>query len=122
MNMSKRRIDPKRAKKIAEERMDRLLRISAEQAVLGNDSKARRYVELARRIGMKTKTPIPKDIRYCKGCMMPLVPGTSCVVRLRNHKVVMRCTRCGCVRRIPYIKEQRDDREGCQKGAHEKSA
>lgn len=107
--MSKRRIDPKRAKEIAEERMAILLNLSAEEARAGNNDRARRYVELARSIGMKTRTKMPEDIRYCKGCRMPLVPGIGCVVRLRNHKVTMTCTQCGASRRMPYIKEQRND-------------
>lgn len=110
--MSKRRIDPRRAKQIAAERMERLISLSVMNVMTGNDERASRYIGIAQRIGMKTQTPMPKDIRYCKTCMIPLVPGTNCSVRLRNHRVNMRCDKCGASVRIPYIKEQRDDREG----------
>lgn len=107
--MSKRRIDPNRAREIAEERMTVLLRLSCEAAVRGDADRARRYVDLARRIGMKTRTGMPRDVRYCKACRMPLVPGVSCTVRLRNHRIGMRCAQCGSSRRISYIREQKDD-------------
>lgn len=107
--MSKRRVDPKKAKSIALERIDKLMELSVYEVVSGNDVLARRYVQLARRIAMRTQTSIPKTIKYCKQCLIPLVAGTTCTVRLRNHKVSMRCARCDRVRRISYIKEQRDD-------------
>ena len=105
--MSKRRIDPGKAKELASERMDILMTLSVKEASSGNIERARRYVSLARKIGMKTKTKIPKDIRYCKKCSVPLVPSVTCSVRLRNRKVNMNCNECGSVRRLSYIKEQR---------------
>ena len=105
--MSKRRIDPGKAKDIAHTRMDILMSLSRDEASRGNMDRARRYVSLARRIGMKTRTKMPGDIRYCKRCGVPLVPGVTCNVRLRNHKLNMNCAECGNVRRIPYITEQR---------------
>jgi ribonuclease P protein subunit RPR2 len=104
--MSKRRIDPGRAKEIAAERMGILMRLAASEASAGDIGLARRHVSIAVRIGMKTQTPMPRDIRYCKNCGVPLVPAV-CSVRLRNHKITMRCLECGHFRRIPYIREQR---------------
>lgn len=105
--MSKRRIDPGKAKDIARERMDRLMSMAVDEASAGNKDRARRYVLIARRIGMKTRTHVPLDIRYCKECGIPLVPGTTCRIRIGNHKVTMSCLECGSARRFPYIKEQR---------------
>ncbi len=85
----------------------------------GKPDRARRYVDLARRIGMKTRTGIPKEYRYCHDCLIPLIPGVNCTVRLNNGKVCMTCAECGVVKRQPYTREQKHDRETRQKGAHE---
>ena len=105
--MSKRRIDPGRAKDIAKERMDILLNLSFREASEGNTERSRRYVHIARRIGMKTKISMPREIRYCKNCSVTLVPGRTCRVRLKGHKITTRCLECDSARRVPYIKEQR---------------
>jgi len=104
--MSKRRISRDDVSRIADERIEKLMRMSAEQAASGDADLARRYVDIARRISMRTKTEIPKEHIYCKNCLIPMTPGTF-RVRLRSHKVIMRCTECGYVKRIPYIKEQK---------------
>ena len=104
--MSKRRIDPGRARDIAEERMDILMNMSYLEASEGNTERSRRYVHIARRIGMKTKTHPPKDVRYCKGCGVALVPGKTCRVRINGRKITMRCLECNSARRIPYTKER----------------
>lgn len=105
--MSKRRISQKDVSKIGEERIARLISLSEEAVIQGRPDRARRYVELARRIGMKTRTGMPADWRYCKDCLIPLMPGRTCRVRLSSHKVCITCEMCGTVRRLPYIKEQR---------------
>ncbi len=82
----------------------------AEQAVRdGRDDRAVRYVDLARRIGMKTRTPLPSGFRYCRGCLRPLIPGLNCDVRLTGRKVVTTCRSCGTLRRVPYLKEKKRD-------------
>ena len=105
--MSKRRIDPGKAKDIARERMDILLNLSFREASDGNIERSRRYVHIARRAGMKTKVPIPKEILYCKKCGVTLVPGKTSRVRLNGHKITTRCLECDSARRMPYIKEQK---------------
>ncbi|MCL2607039.1 MAG: hypothetical protein FWD92_00565 [Methanomassiliicoccaceae archaeon] len=92
---------------IAEIRINKLMAMSKERASSGDLALARRYVDLARRISMRTKTKIPKEHIYCKMCLTPMVPGTS-RIRLRNHKVTMRCLECGGLKRIPYLREQRE--------------
>ncbi|MCL2785736.1 MAG: ribonuclease P protein component 4 [Methanomassiliicoccaceae archaeon] len=91
---------------IANTRITKLMSMSEEQAAHGDADLARRYVDLARRISMRTKTKIPKWHIYCKACLTPMAPGTF-TVRLRDHKVIMRCTECGCIKRVPYLKEQK---------------
>ncbi|MCL2143012.1 MAG: ribonuclease P protein component 4 [Methanomassiliicoccaceae archaeon] len=104
--MSK-RIPHRQIAEIAAARIDKLMRMSAEQASYGDADLARRYVEIARRISMRTRTKIPKEHIYCKNCLTPMASGTF-RVRLRNHKVVMVCAECGHIRRMPYLKEQKE--------------
>lgn len=92
---------------IGETRISRLMDLSVQALHEERIDRARRYVELARRIGMKTRTGIPKERMYCRNCLAPLVPGVDCTVRLSAHKVVTTCTLCGEIRRMPYLREQR---------------
>lgn len=57
---------------------------------------ANRYVELARKISMKTRTRIPKHLkkRFCKHCYYYLQPGVNCRVRTRNKKIIYYCMNC----------------------------
>jgi len=94
-------------REIGSDRIDRLLALSEKAVREGRDDRARRYIEIARGISGKTRVKMPKDRRFCKNCLLPMVPGVNCTVRLSNHKVCVRCDACGEVRRTPYIKEQR---------------
>ena len=105
--MSKRRVSQKTLSEIGTNRISRLLDLAEEAVRAGRPDRASRYVQLARRIGMKTRVKMPRDRRFCKNCLQPMMPGVNCTVRLSQHKVVITCGTCGAVRRIPYIKEQR---------------
>lgn len=105
--MSKKHSSRNTTAKLGRERISILTGLAGEAVKNGEDGRAVRYVSLARRIGMKTRTEMPKGFRYCKGCSIPLVPGMNCRVRLGGHKVITVCGRCGEVRRMPYIREQR---------------
>ena len=107
--MSKRRISQKVLTDIGRTRIDTLLALAREAAREGRVDRARRYVELARRIGAKTQVPLPRDVPVCRGCGIPLMPGVNCRVRLGNHMVCTTCGLCGEVRRRPYLKEQSHD-------------
>ncbi|MEN3052126.1 MAG: hypothetical protein ABC596_09995, partial [Candidatus Methanosuratincola petrocarbonis] len=72
------------AKAIARERMEKLLDLAEKEALFGNLERGRKYVYLARRIGMRTNTSVPKGHLFCKTCHSPLVPGRNCSVRLRS--------------------------------------
>ena len=67
--MAKRRISQKTISEIGITRINRLLDLSVEAVRQGRNDRARRYVGLARRIGMKTRTTMPKDRKYCKECL-----------------------------------------------------
>ena len=102
-----RRIPNATVREIGEQRISKLINLSEEAVRNGREDRAKRYIELARSISGKTQVSMPKDRRFCKGCGLPMMPGTTCTVRLSNHKVCIRCDRCGEVRRIPYLREQR---------------
>lgn len=106
-HMSKRRVAPKTVSDIGRDRITRLMDLSEEAVRRNHPDRARRYVWLARRIGMKTRIGIPKERIYCKKCLIPLIPGVDCRIRLSDHKVVVTCGMCGTIRRTPYLREQR---------------
>ena len=60
-----------------------------------NSDKADRYVELARKIGMKVNLPIPKEFKrkFCKHCNKYFQRGNY-RVRTRNKMVVYYCFNC----------------------------
>ncbi len=105
--MSKRRLSQKTAEDIGKQRIDRLIYLSEEALRSGKADRARRYVDLAERIGRKTRVRMPKDKPYCKECRTLLIPGYSCRVRLTGGRMTITCDACGSIRRRPYLKEQR---------------
>ena len=117
--MSKRRISSRQAADLGQQRIEKLTFMATEAAREGKSERARLYIDLARRIGMKTRTGIPKEFRYCQGCLIPLIVGTNCTVRLNNGKVSITCNECAAIKRLPYMREQKNDRERSQKRADE---
>ena len=90
---------------IARERIDILL--SEARKSLDHDTKlSMRYVELAKKISMRTKVKIPSEQkRYiCKACGLPLVLGKNARVRILrgNSRIVVTCITCGALRRYPF--------------------
>ncbi len=111
-------------------RSARLAELSAEAVREGREDRAIRYVSLARAVCGKSQTPMPEGFAYCRECLLPLLPGVNCTVRLTGGKVVSACPRCGTVRRMPYIREQKEarfertgrhqnDGEGSEEGANQ---
>lgn len=107
--MSKRRISQKALADIGSERIGKLLALAEEAVHQNNPDRARRYVDLARRISAKTQVPLPRQYAICKSCGIPMLPGVNCRVRLGSHMVCVTCGMCGEVRRRPYLKEQSHD-------------
>jgi ribonuclease P protein subunit RPR2 len=96
---------------IAEERIDLLLRF-AKDAVRSDPSLSKRYVELARRIAMRSGVRLGPERKQfiCKNCKSLLVPGVNCRVRVRAERgthVVVTCLECGSTKRYPAVKEKR---------------
>ena len=106
--MSRRRVDSRTVSDIASRRMSILFGLSRKALEEGDEDRAKRYVILARRIGQRTRTPIPKEHRFCKRCNMPLDVGRNCRVRVKDGVIRTTCLECGDVRRMPYTKESRE--------------
>ncbi len=98
---------------IAEQRIKKLFQEAEKRAMEGRMDLANRYVEIAREISMKYLVRIPKEykLRYCKKCHSYLLPGKNCMVRLKKHKVVIKCLNCGHFMRYPYINEIKERRK-----------
>lgn len=91
------------SREIAEERIERLFGLADKRFSDGRKELADRYVELARRIGMRSQVSIPDRFkkRYCSGCGSYLVPGKNCKVRVNSKNKVIKytCEECGEVER-----------------------
>lgn len=82
-------------KQIALTRIKKLFKES-EQVFDKNPTLADRYVHLARKISMKTKTKIPKLLKrkFCKHCYSYLKPGKNLRVRTKDKKIIYSCLIC----------------------------
>jgi ribonuclease P protein subunit RPR2 len=91
---------------IAEERIDILFDLAESEALAHNHDRARRYVGLARKIGMRYNVCIPSSLnfRYCRRCHAYLLPGSTSRTRIRRGRIVRYCRNCGRYRRTPLIR------------------
>lgn len=89
---------------IAAQRIQRLLELAEAEVKKGNETRSDRYVQLARKIGMRYRVRIPPDLKIaiCKGCHSLLIPGKSARVRLRGDYITTTCLKCGMMMRRPY--------------------
>uniref|UniRef100_A0A7C2NG66 Ribonuclease P protein component 4 n=1 Tax=Archaeoglobus fulgidus TaxID=2234 RepID=A0A7C2NG66_ARCFL len=93
--------DKKMESKIAGERIFYLIKRAEEWKNVDYEL-ARRYVELAKKIAMRYRVRIPKELKmmYCKKCLYPYRAGKF-RVRVRKRRVIVKCLNCGFERRIP---------------------
>ncbi len=96
---------PKIHRDIAIERIHELFE-QAELTFKKSPEFSNRYIQIARKIAMKYKIKIPKELkrRFCKHCYTYLVPSVNCTIRLTNQKVVYTCKNCKKHMRFPYSK------------------
>jgi ribonuclease P protein subunit RPR2 len=81
---------------------------------------ARRYLKLARKIGMRYTVRIPVHLKRmtCKNCMGPLLPGLTSRSRIRSGRKIVTCLECGHVSRYPHtVNKQKEEEEDGQEGA-----
>ena len=91
--------------KIPEERIRTLFK-QAEITYPTDPQRAQRYIDLARKIGTRNRTHLPRDLRrrVCRSCKAYLVPGANSRTRIRQRRephVAITCLGCGHVTRIP---------------------
>jgi len=102
-------------KTIAKERIQ-ILFDQAKSEFSKHPERSKRYVELARKIGMRYNVRFTKGMKmkFCRGCSSYLKPGVNCRVRTRKDKqsVILTCLECGNVSRYPYIKEKKINKKG----------
>jgi len=93
----------KEKKRIALERIRTLFKEAEVRAREGEQKLADRYVAIARKISMKHKVKIPKELkrRFCKHCYSYLTSKNS-RTRVRDGKLVVYCFNCKKYTRLPY--------------------
>jgi len=82
-------------KKIARERIF-VLFTQARLAFHDHPERSNRYVEIARKIAMRQRIRIDKDLRrqFCHHCYAFLMPGSNMRVRVNRGHVIVTCGLC----------------------------
>lgn len=86
---------------LARERVDDLLALACEEAATPDSYLPDRYVQLARRVGMRYNVRLLPEYRelYCRGCSSFWVEGRTVRTRLRSGVRTRTCLACGRIRR-----------------------
>jgi len=96
---------PEWQRKIAKERIKILFGL-AEKEFKKHPERSKRYIQLARKIGLRYNVRLTKEQKrkFCKNCNSLLLPGVSCKVRLDKNKktVSIKCLNCNKIYRYPY--------------------
>lgn len=109
--MGKKRISDRAVRALAYGRMERLVLMAAQEARQGNLVRSRRYNDLARRIAMRCNVSMRYGASVCPHCLVTLLPGRTCRVRLNRSRLTLSCLSCGNVRRLPYLREKKEEEE-----------
>jgi ribonuclease P protein subunit RPR2 len=88
--------------RIAGERIHRLFALAEQETQRPGESLPRRYVTLARRIGMRYNLRVPREYRelFCHRCSAYWVEGRTVRTRLRGGMRIRTCLSCGAIRRV----------------------
>jgi ribonuclease P protein subunit RPR2 len=96
---------PKWQIEIAKERIEILFSL-AKNVIDSHPERARRYIELARKIGLRYNIRLSRELKrsFCKKCNTLLISGKTCLNRLDTAKKTINiiCKNCGNIIRIPY--------------------
>jgi len=103
--MRRRSRKPEWQLKIARERI-RILFDLASKFFPDYPERARRYIKLARKIGLRYNIRLSRKQKrkFCKKCNSLLIPGISCTIRLdaKNKTLNIKCKNCNNIIRVPY--------------------
>lgn len=97
-------------RRIAIQRIHRLFRLARE--IINEDpALAQRYVNMARKVAMTARVPLPKEYRHqvCRHCKSFILPGVNCRVRIKQRRephLVITCLNCGEQMRIALRKRK----------------
>jgi ribonuclease P protein subunit RPR2 len=90
---------------IAKERIQILFSL-AEKELKKHPERSRRYVELARKIGLRYNIRFPRELKrkFCKKCNSLLIPGLTSRIRIDSKKKILtvKCLKCEKIYRYPY--------------------
>lgn len=99
---------PEWQRRIAKERIEILFKL-AEEEFKKHPERSRRYIQLARKIGLRYNIRLSKSLKrkFCKKCNSLLIPGFSSEVKIKSREKVVevKCLNCGNVKRYPYSKK-----------------
>jgi ribonuclease P protein subunit RPR2 len=86
----------------AQDRIQDLFSLAETEVRRSPENLSRRYVTLARKIGMRYNVRLLREYRdlYCRGCSTFWVEGRSVRTRLRSGRRSQTCLQCGRVRRV----------------------
>jgi ribonuclease P protein subunit RPR2 len=86
----------------AQDRIQDLFSLAETEVRRSPENLSRRYVLLARKIGMRYNVRLLREYRdlYCRGCSTFWVEGRSVRTRLRAGRRSQTCLQCGRVRRV----------------------
>jgi ribonuclease P protein subunit RPR2 len=89
--------------RVAQDRISDLFGLAEQEGRTPNSALPDRYVQLARRIGMRYNVRLLREYAelYCRGCGAYWVEGRTVRTRLRGGRRTRTCLRCGRVRRMP---------------------
>ena len=97
---------PAYQKAIAKERINILFKEAERAAKQKKLNLANRYVELARKIGMRYNVRIPREFKrkFCRYCHAYMRPGVSCSVEIDPKKklINVKCLSCHRIIHYPY--------------------
>jgi ribonuclease P protein subunit RPR2 len=101
--MARRSAKPSWQIKIAKERIAILFEEAAKM-VKKDRALANRYVELARKIGMRYNISLQREFRskICRKCKKYLYPGITAQQRVEKGFIKVKCLSCGKINRYPY--------------------
>lgn len=98
-------------KKIASERIKELLKFSE---VYKNDQiLSTNSIKTAVAISRRHKIRIPSKFKrkFCKKCFTFFIPYKTVRIRTGKGKVTFTCLNCGHIKRLPYLKEKKNQRD-----------
>lgn len=89
---------------IAEERIEKLFSL-AEKEFKKHPERTKRYVGLARKIGLRYNVRLPKDLKrkFCKKCNSLLTASNKQVrIDSKTKTIAVKCLNCSKIYRYPY--------------------